>query len=102
MRSLSRAFARSGKREVIVEQTTVPVELSHAHALREFRTQPLGGPWCIIMGEGMARDHEAAWRNCAPEATINRLSCDPEQMLKEPAVKSLAGLLREYAKVSFN
>lgn len=102
MRSLSRAFSRSGKREVIVEQTTAPVDLSHAHALREFRTQPLGGPWCIIMGAGMARDHEAAWRNCAPEATINRLDCDPEQMLKEPTVKSLAGLLREYAKVSFN
>ncbi|HEU4677887.1 MAG TPA: thioesterase domain-containing protein, partial [Terrimicrobiaceae bacterium] len=102
MRSLSRAFSRGGKREVIVEPATAPVELSHVHALREFRTQPLGGSWCIIMGAGMARDHEAAWRNCAPEATINRLNCDPEQMLKEPTVKSLAGLLRDYAKVSFN
>jgi hypothetical protein len=47
----------------------------------------------------MARDHEAAWRACAPEATINRLNCDPDQMLKEPTVKSLAGCC-DYAKAS--
>jgi thioesterase domain-containing protein len=102
MRSLSRAFSRSGKREVVVEQPPVSVELSHAQALREFRTRPLDGPCCVIMGTSMARDHEAAWRNCAPEATFNRLNCDPDQMLKEPTVRSLAGILREYAKASFN
>jgi hypothetical protein len=57
---------------------------------------------CVIMGTSMAREHEAAWRSCAPEATINRLNCDPDQMLKLPTVKSLARILREYAKVSFN
>jgi non-ribosomal peptide synthetase component F/pimeloyl-ACP methyl ester carboxylesterase len=102
MRSLSRAFSRSGKQEVVVEQQPTSVELSHANALREFRTRPLGGPWCVIMGTSMAREHEAAWRSCAPEATINRLNCDPDQMLKLPTVKSLASILREYAKVSFN
>lgn len=102
MRSLSRAFSRTGKRAVVVEAPSTSVELSHTNALREFRTRPLEGPWCVIMGTSMARDHEAAWRACAPEATINRLNCDPDQMLKEPTVKSLAGILREYAKASFN
>jgi thioesterase domain-containing protein len=102
MRSLSRAFSRSGKREVMVEQPHASVELSHAQALREFRTRPLDGPCCVIMGTSMARDHEAAWRSCAPDAIFNRLNCDPDQMLKEPTVKSLAGILREYARASVN
>jgi non-ribosomal peptide synthetase component F/pimeloyl-ACP methyl ester carboxylesterase len=102
MHSLSRAFSRAGKREVVAELQPASVELSHANAMREFRTRPLAGPCCVIMGTSMARDHEVAWRACAPEATINRLNCDPDQMLKEPTVKSLAGILREYAKASFN
>jgi len=102
MRSLSRAFSRSGKREVVPEPPPASVAMSHTNALKEFRTRPLAGPCCVIMGTSMARDHEAAWLACAPEATINRLNCDPDQMLREPTVKSLAGILREYAKASFN
>jgi thioesterase domain-containing protein len=102
MRSLSRAFSRAGKREVALEPPPASVEHSHVHALREFRTRPLDGPCCVIMGTSMARDHEAAWRACAPEAAISRLNCEPDQMLKEPTVKSLAGMLRDYAKASFN
>ena len=102
MRSLSRAFSRSGKREVLVDSNARSVEISHANALREFRTRPLSGPCCVIMGTSMARDHEAAWRACAPDAAINRLNCDPDQMLTQPTVKILAEILREYAKTSFN
>jgi thioesterase domain-containing protein len=103
MRSFSRAFSRTGKRAAaIAEPPSSSVELSHTNALREFRTRPLAGPCCVIMGTSVARDHEAAWLACAPDATINRLNCDPDQMLKEPTVKSLAGILREYAKASFN
>ena len=101
-RSLSRAFSRPGKRDVAVEPQTGSVEISHAHALRGFRTHPLSGPCCVIMGTSMARDHEASWRACAPEAAINRLNCDPDQMLTQPTVKTLATVLREYAKASFN
>ena len=102
MRSLSRAFSRSGKREVLVDSNMRSVEISHANALREFRTRPLSGPCCVVMGTTMARDHEAAWRACAPDAAINRLNCDPDQMLSQPTVKVLAGILREYAKTSFD
>ena len=102
MRSLSRAFARSGKREVLVDSNARSVEISHANALREFRTRPLSGPCCVVMGTSMARDHEAAWRACAPEAAINRLNCETDQMLTQPTVKILAEILREYAKTSFN
>jgi thioesterase domain-containing protein len=102
MRSLSRAFSRSGKREVGVDPTARAVEISHANALREFRARPLSGPCCIIMGTSMARDYEAAWRACAPDAAISRLNCDPDQMLTQPTVKTLVGVLREYAKTSFN
>jgi non-ribosomal peptide synthetase component F/pimeloyl-ACP methyl ester carboxylesterase len=102
MRSLSRAFSRSGKRELFVNPSAGSVESSHANALREFRTRPLNGPCCIIMGTSMARDYEAGWRACAPDAAINRLNCDPDQMLTQPTVKILAGILREYAKTSFN
>ena len=103
MRSFSRAFSHTGKRAAaLAEPPSSSVELSHTNALREFRTRPLAGPCCVIMGTSVARDHEAAWLACAPDATINRLNCDPDQMLKEPTVKSLAGILREYAKASFN
>jgi thioesterase domain-containing protein len=102
MRSLSRAFSRSGKREVLADSNARSVEISHANALREFRTRPLSGPCCVVMGTTMARDHEAAWRACAPDAAINRLNCDPDQMLSQPSVKIVAGILREYAKTSFN
>jgi pimeloyl-ACP methyl ester carboxylesterase len=98
MRSLSRAFSRSGRRDA----NTGSVEISHANALREFRTRPLSGPCCIIMGTSMARDHEAAWRACAPDAAINRLNCDPDQILAQPTVRILAEILREYAKTTFN
>ena len=50
----------------------------------------------------MARDHETAWRACAPEAVINRLNCNPDQMLTRPTVKILAEILRECAKTFFN
>jgi non-ribosomal peptide synthetase component F/pimeloyl-ACP methyl ester carboxylesterase len=102
MRSLSRAFSRSGRREVSVDADTGSVEISHANALREFRARPLSGPCCVIMGTNMAREHETAWRACAPDAEINRLKCDPDQMLTQPTVKILAAMLREYAKTSFN
>ena len=102
MRSLSRAFSRSGKRQLLSDPQAGSVEISHAKALREFRTRPLSGPCCVIMGTSMARDHEAAWRACAPEAVINRLNCNPDQMLTRPTVKILAEILRECAKTSFN
>ena len=102
MRSLSRAFSRSGRREALVDATAGSVEISHAKALRAFRTRPLRGPCCVIMGTSMARDHEAAWRACAPDAAINRLDCDSDQMLVQPTVRIFAEVLREYAKTSFN
>ena len=44
MRSLSRAFSRSGKRQLLPDPQASSVEISHAKALREFRTRPLSGP----------------------------------------------------------
>lgn len=94
MRSLSRAFSRSGKRQLLPDPQASSVEISHAKALREFRTRPLSGTCCVIMGTSTARDHETAWRACAPEAVINRLNCNPDQMLTRPTVKILAEILR--------
>jgi thioesterase domain-containing protein len=102
MRSLSRAFSRPGRRQVLADPKAGSVEISHANALRDFRTRPLSGPCCVIMSTRTARDHEAAWRACTPDAAINRLNCDPDQMLTQPTVNVLAGILREYAKTSFN
>ena len=102
MRSLSRAFSRSGKRDGAVDLNAGSVEIAHANALREFRTRPLSGPCCVIMGTSMARGHETAWRACAPDAAINRVNCDPRQMLTQPTVKILAGILRDYARTSFD
>ena len=33
---------------------------------------------------------------------MTRLNCDPDQMLTQPTVNILAGILRECAKTSFN
>lgn len=92
--SLTRLFARGGVPE---PAPSSPVARAHAEALKEYRARPLDGAAGIILAADQGADIEDAWLACAPEAFVERMSCQAREMLTEPAVKRLAVILRECA-----
>ncbi len=92
--SLTRLFSRGGVQE---PPPSSPVAKAHAEALKEYRARPLAGAAGIILAADQGGDIEDAWLECAPEAFVERMSCQAREMLAEPAVKRLAVILRECA-----
>jgi len=94
LQSLTKTF-RKAPRETAGNPGAGPVEKAHLRALQNYRTKPLEGVAGLILAANQNETVEDAWLDCAPEAFIERMSCNSREMLTEPSVKRLAVILRD-------
>lgn len=94
LKSLTKAFRKS-PREMVENPEAGPVEKAHLRALQNYRPRPLEGVAGLILAADQGDEMEDAWLECAPEAFIERMSCNSREMLSEPSVKRLAVILRD-------
>ncbi len=99
MKSLARNLTAAVRGESKPTVST-PVAAGHFEALQNYKAKPLPGAAGIILGSDLGKDVEAGWQECAPDAFVERINPPSSEMLKEPAVKRLAVILRECAAPS--